>query len=42
MGIAGSRLRGDSASAFSLSDICDRMPCLVACCGSEEHIELKY
>ena len=42
MGSAGSRLWGDSASTFDLSDICERMPCLVACCGSEVHIELKY
>ena len=42
MGSARSRLWGDSASTFSLSDICERMLCLIACCGSEGHIELKY
>ena len=31
MGSAGSRLWGDSAPTFSLSDICERMLCLIAC-----------
>ena len=32
---------GDSAPTFSLSDVYERMRCLVACCGSEVHIELR-
>lgn len=39
---AASRLCGDSTPIFSLSDICKRMQFLVACCGSEVHIELRY
>ena len=41
MGSAASRVRGSSSPTVSLSDICQRMRCLVACCGSEVHIELK-
>ena len=41
MGNAASRLCGDSAPTFSLSDVYERMRCLVACCGSEVHIELR-
>ena len=41
MGSAASRVCGSSSSTVSLSDICQRMRCLVACCGSEVHIELK-
>lgn len=41
MGSAASRVCGSSSPTVSLSDICQRMRCLVACCGSEVHIELK-
>ena len=41
MGSAASWVCGSSSPTVSLSDICQRMQCLVACCGSEVHIELK-
>ena len=41
MGSAASRLCESSTPIVSLSDICQRMRCLVACCGVEVHIELK-
>ena len=41
MGRAAGRVCGSLSPTVSLSDICQRMRCLVACCGSEVHIELK-
>ena len=41
IGSAASRVCGSSSPTVWLSDICQRMRCLVACCGSEVHIELK-
>ena len=41
MGGVTSRLCGNSSPTLALSDICQRMRCLVACCGSEVHIDLR-
>ena len=41
MGSAASCVCETSSPTVSLSDICQRMRCLVACCGSEVHIDLK-
>jgi len=41
MGSVTSRLCGDSAPTLALSDICQRMRCLVACCGSQVHIDFR-
>ena len=41
MGNAASRVCGSSSPTVSLSDICQRMQCLVASCSSEVHVELK-
>ena len=41
MGGVTSRLCGNSSPTLALSDICQRMRCSVACCGSEVHIDLR-
>ena len=41
MGGVTSRLCGSSTPTLALSDICQRMRCLVACCGSEVHIDFR-
>ena len=41
MGGVTSRLCGNSSPTLALSDICQRMRCLVACCVSEVHIDLR-
>ena len=41
MGGVTSRLCGNSSPTLALSDICQRMRCLVACCGSGVHIDLR-
>ena len=41
MGSAASPVCGSSSPTLSLSDMCQRMQCLVACWGSEVHIELE-
>ena len=41
MGGVTSRLCGNSSPTLALSDICQRMRCLVACCGSEVHTDLR-
>ena len=41
MGSAASRVCGSSSPTVPLIDLRQRMPCLVLCCGSEVHIELK-
>ena len=39
MGSAASRLWASSAPTLALNDTCQRMRCLVACCGGEVHID---
>ena len=39
MGSATSRLCASSTPTLALNDICQRMRCLVACCGSQVHIK---
>ena len=39
MGSAASRLCTSSAPTLALNDTCQRMRCLVACCGGEVHID---
>ena len=41
MGNVTSRLCANSTPTVALSDMCQRMRCLVACCGSEVHIGLR-
>ena len=41
MGSATSRLCASSTPTLALNDICQRMRCLVACCGSQVHIDLR-
>ena len=41
MGGVTSRLCANSTPTLALSDTCQRMRCLVACCGSEVHIDLR-
>ena len=41
MGSATSRLCASSTPTLALNDICQRMHCLVACCGSQVHIDLR-
>ena len=41
MGNVTSRLCANSTPTLALNDICQRMRCLVACCGSEVHIDLR-
>ena len=41
MGSVTSRLCANSTPTLALSDICQRMRCLVACCGSQVHIDLR-
>ena len=41
LGGVTSRLCGNSSPTLALSDICQRMCCLVACCGSEVYIDLR-
>ena len=39
MGSAASRLCASSTPTLALNDTCQRMRCLVACCGGEIHID---
>ena len=41
MGGVASRLCANSIPTLALSDMCQRMRGLVACCGSEVHIDLR-
>ena len=41
MGSATSRLCASSTPTLALNDICQRMRCLVACCGSQVHIDVR-
>ena len=41
MGSATSRLCASSTPTLALNDICQRMRCLVACCDSQVHIDLR-
>ena len=41
MGNVASRLCTSSTPTLALSDICQKTRCLVACCGSEVHIDLR-
>ena len=41
MGSATSRLCASSTPTLTLNDICQRMRCLVACCGSQVHIDVR-
>ena len=41
MGSATSRLCASSTPTLALNDICQRMRCLVACCGSQVHVDLR-
>ena len=41
MGSATSRLCASSTPTLALNDACQRMRCLVACCGSQTHIDLR-
>ena len=41
MGSATSRLCASSTPTLALNDICQRIRCLVACCGSQVHIDLR-
>ena len=42
MGSATSRLCASSTLTLALNDICQRMRCLVVCCGSQVHIDLRH
>ena len=41
MGSATSRLCASSTPTLALNDICQRMRCLVACCGGQVHIDVR-
>ena len=41
MGSATSHLCASSTPTLVLNDICQRMRCLVACCGSQVHVDLR-
>ena len=41
MGSPTSHLCASSTPTLALNDICQRMRCLVACCGGQVHIELR-
>ena len=41
MGSATSRLCASSTPTLALNDIFQRMRCLVACCGSKVHVDLR-
>ena len=41
MGTVTSRLCNTSTPTFALSDVCQSLRCLVACCGSQVLIDLR-